>query len=250
MDKNHFSPTTLKNVETRDGGAQHISSVVLNNFVGGLNPLAVDIAARAGAGVVWLPTVDVEMTPGTVPKPLSGSPSSWSAVRDEIMERGLNRHVDPILDGGAPSRELLAVLEVVRDYGLTVATGHLRFPETLAAVRAAKKLGIDNIIVTHPEFPSQHFSDDQKLVLVESGGTLEYCYTTAASGKTSWKQWLHGIATVSPEHVVISSDAGQPANPPVEDCIALAADRLLQEGFADSDIRTMTVTASRRLINT
>jgi hypothetical protein len=46
---------------------------------------------------------------------------------------------------------------------------------------------------------------------------------------------------------VLSSDLGQPFNPPVEDGLALLADRLLAEGFTDKDVRTMAVDNSRRL---
>ena len=183
VDKNHFLPTALKGVHGVDGGAQHFSSIVLNNFVGGLNPLAVEVAARAGASVVWLPTVDVEMTPGAAHQPHAGTPSSWSKVRDEIMERGLNAPMAPILDDGRSSPHLMGVLEVIRDHDLALATGHLGFTETLGAVQAASEMGIDRVIVTHPEFPSQQFTSSQKQALVEAGGTLEYCYTTASTGK-------------------------------------------------------------------
>src|SRR5215471_4319980 len=37
---------------------QAFGGLTLNNSVGGLNPIAVDIAGRLGNKVVWLPTVD------------------------------------------------------------------------------------------------------------------------------------------------------------------------------------------------
>ncbi|MER6003621.1 hypothetical protein ABT120_33965 [Nonomuraea angiospora] len=46
---------------------------------------------------------------------------------------------------------------------------------------------------------------------------------------------------------MLSSDLGQPFNPPVEDGLALLADRLLAEGFTEEDVRTMAVGNSRRL---
>jgi hypothetical protein len=44
---------------------------------------------------------------------------------------------------------------------------------------------------------------------------------------------------------VLSSDLGQPFNPPVEDGLALMADRLLAAGFTEDEIRTMAVDNSR-----
>jgi hypothetical protein len=46
---------------------------------------------------------------------------------------------------------------------------------------------------------------------------------------------------------VWSSDLGQTFNPPVEDGLALMADRFLEAGFSDDDVVTMAVTNTRRL---
>lgn len=49
------------------------------------------------------------------------------------------------------------------------------------------------------------------------------------------------------EHSVLSSDLGQPFNPPVEDGLAIMADRLLAAGFTEDEVRVMAVDNSRRL---
>ncbi|MGC2942698.1 DUF6282 family protein [Brevibacterium sp. FAM 24638] len=250
VDKNHFIPTVNKGVKTKTCGARHLSSIVLNGFVGGLNPLAVDIAATCGAKMVWMPTVDIEMTPEAAALRLQGTASSWSAIRDDLLDRGLARNRDPITstDGG-PSTELLAVLEVVRDRDLTLATGHLRFGETMVVVQAAVTMGIQRLVVTHPEFPAQKFSVDEQRELAALGATLEYCYTTAATGKTSWRSWLEGIRALPTENVVVSSDSGQISNPAVEDCLPLAAMAMSNAGLSDHSIQAIIVDNSRRLAN-
>ena len=48
---------------------------------------------------------------------------------------------------------------------------------------------------------------------------------------------------------VLSTDLGQLANPPVEDGLALMADRLLEAGFDEDAVHTMAVTNTRRLAN-
>lgn len=52
---------------------------------------------------------------------------------------------------------------------------------------------------------------------------------------------------MGPEHSVLSSDLGQPFNPPVEDGMALMADRLLAEGFTEAEVHRMAVLNSRFL---
>src|SRR3712207_1634667 len=56
--KNHFLSTALRArlVEEQVSGVRVLGSVVLNQPMGGMNPWAVEAAARGGAKVVWMPT--------------------------------------------------------------------------------------------------------------------------------------------------------------------------------------------------
>jgi hypothetical protein len=64
----------------------------------------------------------------------------------------------------------------------------------------------------------------------------------------SWTELFSRIAAAGPEHSLLSSDLGQPFNPPVEDGLALMADRLLEAEFEPKDIATMAVRNSRWLM--
>jgi hypothetical protein len=83
--------------------------------------------------------------------------------------------------------------------------------------------------------------------LAGRGALLERCFTTPHTGKVSWRRLLDTIREVGPEHSVLSSDLGQPFNPPVEDGLALMADTLLEDGFSEEEITVMAVTNSRRV---
>ena len=76
---------------------------------------------------------------------------------------------------------------------------------------------------------------------------LERCFAPIHTGKVSWEQTFDAIRATGPEHNVLSTDLGQPANPPVEDGLALMADRLLEAGFSEDDVRTMAVDNTRML---
>ena len=58
--KSHYGCTAERAsvVRTAVPGVDVLGAVSLNRAVGGMNPLAVEIAAREGARTVWLPTVD------------------------------------------------------------------------------------------------------------------------------------------------------------------------------------------------
>jgi hypothetical protein len=77
---------------------------------------------------------------------------------------------------------------------------------------------------------------------------LERCFTTPHTGKVTWQLLMDNIRAVGPAHSVLSSDLGQPFNPPVEDGLALMADQLLAAGFTDAEIHEMTVVNSRRVV--
>lgn len=56
--KSHYVPTAERAsiVRSAVGGVNVIGAIVLNAAVGGMNALAVEIAAREGARFVWMPT--------------------------------------------------------------------------------------------------------------------------------------------------------------------------------------------------
>jgi hypothetical protein len=52
---------------------------------------------------------------------------------------------------------------------------------------------------------------------------------------------------VGAENSILSTDLGQRGNPPVEDGLALMADRLLLAGFSEADVHKMAVENTRRV---
>ncbi len=58
--KSHYGSTAERAAVVRAAvpGVQVLGALALNRAVGGMNPLAVEVAAREGARTVWFPTVD------------------------------------------------------------------------------------------------------------------------------------------------------------------------------------------------
>ncbi len=100
-------------------------------------------------------------------------------------------------------------------------------------------------MVTHPDYPTQGVPVEVQRQLAERGALLERCFAPIHTGKVSWEQTFDAIRATGPERNVLSTDLGQPANPPVEDGLALMADRLLDAGFSEEDVRTMAVVNTR-----
>jgi hypothetical protein len=251
--KSHYTSTAERaRVVTRvaPAGVRAIGAITLNASVGGLNPLAVEIAAREGARIVWLPTVDSVNEAGARDRayPPGATPPMWVELQRDLRERGMEPPPVAVLDErGSPLPALTAVLEVMAEHQLVLATGHLHRDEIVVVVDLALDAGIRDVVVTHPEFTSQDLSIEDQVALAQRGAILERCFTTPHTGKCSWEHVAEGIRATGPERNLLSTDLGQPANPPVEDGLALFADRLLQAGFKDEEIETMTRVQSRRL---
>ncbi len=240
--KSHYAPTVERAAVVRAAvpGVRALGAITLNTGVGGLNAQAVEIAARGGARIVWLPTVDAENEAREEgPKP--AKQPVWRAIQDEFAAAGLAD--GPVqLDG-----RLAKVLEVVAAHGIVLATGHLGRAEIHRVVDDALAAGVAHVVVTHPDYPTQGVPVDEQRELAGRGALLERCFAPIHTGKVSWDMTFEAIRATGPKHNVLSTDLGQPANPPVEDGLALLADRLLEAGFSDDDVHTMAVVNTRAL---
>jgi hypothetical protein len=249
--KSHYTSTAERAAVVRGvvPGIAALGAIVLNRAIGGMNPLAVEIAAREGARVVWMPTTDSHAEREHLAhQPPGANLPVWAKVEAEFGERGIQSSPVATLDaGGEPLPETRLVLQVIAEHGLVLATGHLGREEVFPIVRAALAAGVRDVVVTHPDFPAQAFSVEEQVELADLGAWIERCFTTPYTGKCSWEQWIEGTRAVGAERTLLSSDLGQVKNPPVEDGLALMADRLLEAGFDEDEVRTMAVTNTRRI---
>lgn len=249
--KSHYIPSAPRAavVRTLVPEVTALGSVTLNAAIGGINPVAVEIAARAGARIIWMPTFDGvnEMTRHTSFPP-GVKPPQWARLQQELREQGVRSEPVRVVDeSGAVLPEVETVLSLIALHNLVLATGHLSRDEIFAVVAAACARGVRNIIITHPEYPTQDLSLEDQRALIRQGGLLEHCFVTPYSGKISWERMFANIRATGPIHSFLSTDLGQPDNPPIEDGLALMVDQFLAGGFTEDEIHQMVVVNTRRL---
>jgi hypothetical protein len=248
--KSHYTSTAERASVVRAAvpGIQALGAIVLNRAVGGMNALAVEVAAREGVRTVWLPTVDAVNESHERDAPAGAKVPVWVRLQLELREQGLEIPPVPVVDeAGNVLPELHAVLERIAHHGLLLATGHLSHDEIFAVVEAAQEHGCEQIVITHPEFPAQSLSVEDQNALAGKGALLERCMTTPHTGKIAWEEWIAHIRATGPEHSVLSTDLGQVFNPPVEDGMGIMVDRLLDAGFNDEEVQVMAVANTRRV---
>ena len=222
-------------------GVRALGAITLNAGVGGLNALAVEIAAREGARIVWLPTVDAENEAGADSHKPVKQPV-WRTIQDEFVRAGVAN--GPVQLAEAVSRKCSTSSHATTSCSPLGTSGGA---EIRTVVDAALAAGVSHVIVTHPDYPTQGVPIEEQRELAQQGAMLERCFAPIHTGKVSWEQTFAAIRATGPEHNVLSTDLGQVANPPVEDGLALMADRLLEAGFSEHDVHTMAVVNSRKL---
>src|SRR5215472_11644150 len=158
--KSHFLPTSqLAYVMNKTiPEVKAFGGIVLNRSVGGINPVAVEHFAMVTgnyARIVWLPTQDSE---------------------NEARRRPDKKDFVSVTKDGVVLPEVIEVLKVIKKYNLTFATGHSTAQEDLLLIAAARKLGIDRIIVTHAMPAPINMTIDQMKQAAAMGAQIEFVY--------------------------------------------------------------------------
>lgn len=249
--KSHYLPTAerAKVVTKAVPGIAAYGAVVLNHSVGGLNPVAVEIAGRSGSKIVWMPTVDAENeTAGRAGGPEKKLPF-WAQIQRELDASGMLPPPLTVLDAaGNISEATRRCLELIGKHNMILATGHLGRHEIFPLVRTAREMKLQRVLVTHAEFPSQNLSSAEQLELADIGAFIEHCFTTMHTGKADWGAAIDSIRQVGPERCILSTDLGQTINPPVAEGFAMFAQKLLDAGFSAQDVQRMAAVNPRALI--
>ena len=243
--KSHYIQTgeRAKVVTKAVPGIAAYGAITLNHSVGGLNPVAVEIAGRSGCKIVWMPTVDAENETAGLPTGGHKKLPFWAEIQRELAAMGISPPRMRVIDEhGAIVPQARLCLELIGRHDMILATGHLGRDEIFALVKQGREMGLRKILVTHAEFPSQNLTADEQAELADLGAWIEHCFTTMYTGKASWEGVFESIRRAGPERCILSTDLGQTINPPVAEGFAMFAQKLLDAGFTAAEIQRMAVT--------
>ncbi|HUA18850.1 MAG TPA: DUF6282 family protein [Bryobacteraceae bacterium] len=249
--KSHYFPTAERaQVVTKAiPGIQAYGAVVLNHSVGGLNPVAVELAGRSGAKIVWLPTVDAANETAGRAGGTNVKLPFWAQIQRDLSAMGISPPPLTVLDeNGKLNDAAHRCLELIGRHNMIMATGHLGRKEIFALVKAAREMKLQRVLVTHAEFPSQNLTAEEQVELAQEGAYIEHCFTTMHTKKAPWEVVIDSIRKVGAERCVLSTDLGQTINPPVAEGFAMFAQTLLDGGFKVEQIRRMAVTNPGALV--
>lgn len=233
--KNHFESTASRaQLAARAvAGMKVYGGLVLNRYVGGINPRAVEVALRMGARVVWMPTLDAACH-----RAAFGLGGGFAAQSSGLETRGDGL---ALLRDGRLIDEAREVMALVKEAGAALATGHVGFDEIRALVVEAEAQGFRKLILTHPYDKAPGLTLDQVASLARPHVRIEFvfCSITPNWRFTDAATIAHCMKTLGPARFVISSDGGQAHNPMPAEGYRQFVQMLHAEGIAADDFRVM-----------
>ena len=211
-----------KIVHNGDNDFTMFGGITLNYVIGGLNPVAVETGLKMGAKVIWLPTTN---------------------ATNQLKMNGKTGGIQ-CLNNGKVVEPLKEIFRMIKEYDAILGTGHLASEEIFHIVDQAKSMGLNKIVVTHPEFWVVGMSHEDQIRIVRDYGVyLERCYAQPVGGgvyKSNLEDNLSIIKKVGYKNVMVDTDGGQVENPHWELAIEEYMQYLLDRGITEEQIDFMT----------
>ncbi|MEM4091334.1 MAG: DUF6282 family protein [Thermoplasmatales archaeon] len=230
-------------------GLNVFGGIALNNPLGGLNPQAVDTAGRMGAKIIWMPTVDSDNEKDKFLDTTNEKLPYWANIQRELYKKGMLRPPISVKDeNGKLKSEIDEILELISQYNMILATGHLSPLDSIDVIKRAAEKHVDKIVVTHPEFPTTMFSIEQQQELIKYNVYFERCYSTPATKKVEWKYLLEEVKKTGPERNILSTDLGQPTALLPPDGYKKFIEFFIESGLSEDAIIKMTSENQRKLL--
>jgi hypothetical protein len=253
--KNHFQPTTAW--ASRISRHYHVpimGSITLNKGVGGINPEAVRAALSGfktdplqidrgkGRFIVWMPTIHAEAH--LVHNRRRDIVSDWgcSAEYQRTYAEGEGLTVLDPKNKNRISHEAREVLKMIASEDLILATGHISSGEAEMLVKEALTIEVKRIILTHPFYQATHMPLEKQVELSQFPGVfIELAYANLQFDKIPMETYVELIRAAGPNHVILSSDLGQPDSEPVGSGWKKYLKLLSEKGISDKEIAQMSI---------
>jgi hypothetical protein len=218
-------------------GIEVFGGITLNHPVGGLNPLAAEVAGELGGKAIWMPTWSSKN---------DLSKSQFYLNRMKAYIRTLSQIVPgpeagiEIVDGGKLKPVVKEIVQIARDHKMYVSSGHLSIQESLVLVEECTKEGVP-FTLAHPFSRSVGASIEEQKEVAKRGGYVEHCFITTMPmhQRLELSRIVEAIQEVGPSRTVLTTDAIQTWNPPPPELMRMYVASLLQLNIEKEAIRKM-----------
>lgn len=217
---------------------QVFGGVVMNlHATGGINPYAIEAALALGAKVVWLPTFTSanQIRYGREVGISSRNLKSLGTIEGDGV-----RVVD---ENGTTTEALCKVFDMMAEAGATLATGHISPREILTVVPEARRRGVPNVIITHPELRCVGLDLQGQLELAELDNVWferVLAVTLPTSDDVPISEIAENARTVGVNSTIMATDFGQEHNASPIVGMQTYIDKMREAGFSQDELEAMT----------
>ena len=167
----------------------------------------------------------------------------------KLMQRGMQRPAIYVLnDAGEVREEVKQVLEIIADYDLVLATGHISHEESFALLKAAKEQHVQKMILSHVDCLSTRYTAEEQKQYLQLGAIMEHSFLYTAEKAVPWDTICNEIRTAGVNQVIFTTDFGQTRQISPVKGFRQCAEKLLATGFTEDEVRTMIAKTPKNLI--
>lgn len=227
-----------------DTGVQLFSGIALNNASGGINPHAVDHAAKIGAKIVWMPTLSADNHIKQIAGQAKTFPKTSQKMLDPIPLSALDAN-------GKLTDATKQVLDLIAEADIILAGGHLPASELLIVFEEAGRRGVRKMIVNHPTYIVGATDDDIR-ELVKLGVYMEHSICMFVEGRAKKygpDKLAHLIAVAGVDRTLLCSDLGLVGSPRPVDGYREIVKTLLDLQMPAADIRKLISSNAAALLD-
>lgn len=230
-------------------GIDLYGGIVLNEFIGGINPKAVGAALQQGARIIWGPTMHAKHHVETLGKGTYGV--GHMTLAPELASPGLT-----VLDEDAGLLdEMEEIIGLAKRFDATIATGHLGPEDVRALVLGCERAEV-RCLLTHVFFLDK--SEEFLLDMAEHGALFEVSASVAfplehfmlrnRGGGMQLEAVARLVSEVGADRVVMSSDCGQIHNAAPVEALRSFVNAVKAVGVSEDDVFTMIRSTPRKVL--
>ncbi len=145
--------------------------------------------------------------------------------------------------------EVVDIIHMVADYDAALSFGHATRNEQIAMTEEIEKIGFKKAFIDHPYSPFMGLSVDEMKQFAASGVYLNFTYDELSPLLGINPLDMFGaILEVGTDHVMLSSDAGEPLFPDSVECMRLMRAYASAFGLSADQVHETSVTNPARLL--
>lgn len=237
--KGHYDATAGR---ARSAGHQSSLNVygalALNQHVAGLNTAAVAASLAMGARVIWMPTADAHTQQAAGLPRLCHTQPHVPSITYAIPP------IDPSAEAGVRQ-----IVTLVAEADAVLATGHLSTPEIAWLLPVARAAGVKRLLLTHPSWTIPAMTAAEAAEFVGHGVYAEItAYQLLHQAGCTAAKLAQFARTVGLQHIILSSDAGQPDSPPPPDALSQLLEELAAQGLDRGALRACASERPEQLV--